>query len=153
MLIAAYAAITIYVLQCWSHNSFFEYLEFRILFLEQEAHGPNRSPEKTFQIKNIFDYIIMLIKRRKKIIIIFMRIYWFFNWRNLNPLHPRMFFAKFGWNWPGGSWKEVENRKRRTDRQTTDERWSEKLTWAFSSGELKRQLTRQLIVINIFVQT
>ena len=26
---------------------------------------------------------------------------------------------------------------RRTDRQTTDDRWSEKLTWAFSSGELK----------------
>ena len=25
----------------------------------------------------------------------------------------------------------------RTDRQTTDDRWSEKLTWAFSSGELK----------------
>ena len=24
----------------------------------------------------------------------------------------------------------------RTDRQTTDDRWSEKLTWAFSSGEL-----------------
>ena len=26
---------------------------------------------------------------------------------------------------------------RRTDRQTTDDRWWEKLTWAFSSGELK----------------
>ena len=26
---------------------------------------------------------------------------------------------------------------RQTDRQTTDNRWSEKLTWAFSSGELK----------------
>ena len=25
-----------------------------------------------------------------------------------------------------------------TDRQTTDDRWSEKLTWAFSSGELKK---------------
>ena len=69
-----------------------------------------------------------------------------FIWRNLNPLHPRMFCAKFGWNWPSGSWEEVENRKSlqtdghtdgQTDRQTTDERRSEKLTWAFRSGELK----------------
>ena len=70
-----------------------------------------------------------------------------FFWTNLNPLHPRMLCAKFGWNWPSGSWEEVENRKslqtggqmdiRQTHRQTTDERRSEKLTWAFSSGELK----------------
>ena len=30
-------------------------------------------------------------------------------------------------------WKDY----RRTDRQTTDDRWSEKLIWSFSSGELK----------------
>ena len=35
-----------------------------------------------------------------------MRIYWFFIWRNLNPLHPRMLSAKFGWNWPSGSGEE-----------------------------------------------
>ena len=47
-----------------------------------------------------------------------MRIYWFCIWRNLNPchprmlvlrlilLHPRMLFAKFGWNWPSGSGEE-----------------------------------------------
>ena len=29
-----------------------------------------------------------------------------FIWTNLNPLHPRMHCAKFGWNWPCGSWKE-----------------------------------------------
>ena len=29
-----------------------------------------------------------------------------FIWRNLNPLHPRMLLAKFGWNWPGGSGEE-----------------------------------------------
>ena len=28
-----------------------------------------------------------------------------------------------------------------TDRQTTDDRWSEKLTWAFSSGELTLKMT------------
>ena len=26
-----------------------------------------------------------------------------FIWTNLNPLHPRMHCAKFGWNWPSGS--------------------------------------------------
>ena len=26
-----------------------------------------------------------------------------FIWTNLNPIHPRMLCAKFGWNWPSGS--------------------------------------------------
>ena len=26
-----------------------------------------------------------------------------FIWTNLNPLHPRMLWPKFGWNWPSGS--------------------------------------------------
>ena len=127
-----------------------------------------------------------------------------FIWTNFNPLHPRMFCAKFGWNWLCGSgeedfliwsmyffpfswlsplgkgrgpsfeqtwipfiqgcsvpslvengpvvlkkkmkmWKVYRRMDRRmdwrtdkqTDRQTTDDRWSEKPTWAFSSGELK----------------
>ena len=29
-----------------------------------------------------------------------------FIWINLNPLHPRMFCVKFGWNWPSGSREE-----------------------------------------------
>ena len=29
-----------------------------------------------------------------------------FIWINLNPLHPRMLCAKFGWNWPSGSGEE-----------------------------------------------
>ena len=42
-----------------------------------------------------------------------------FIWTNLNPLHPRMFCAKFGWNWPSGSGEEDENVKSlQTDRQT-----------------------------------
>ena len=32
--------------------------------------------------------------------------YWFFIWRNLNPLHPRMLCAKIGWNWLSGSGEE-----------------------------------------------
>ena len=31
--------------------------------------------------------------------------------KNLNPLHPRMLCAKFGWNWPSGSGVEVKNVK------------------------------------------
>ena len=29
-----------------------------------------------------------------------------FIWTNLNPLHPKMLYAKFGWNWPSGSIEE-----------------------------------------------
>ena len=29
-----------------------------------------------------------------------------FFWTNMNPLHPRMLCAKFGWNWPSGSGEE-----------------------------------------------
>ena len=68
-----------------------------------------------------------------------------FIWTNLNPLHLRMLCAKFGWNWSTGSGEEDENvkslqrrrRQRHRRRRTTDKFWSEKLTWAFGSGELK----------------
>ena len=35
-----------------------------------------------------------------------MRIYFFFIWRNLNPLHPRMICAEIGWNSLIGSGEE-----------------------------------------------
>ena len=60
---------------------------------------------KQFKSINTYDYIITLIKRRKKNIN-FMRIYFFFIWRNLNPLHPRMICAEIGWNWLIGSGEE-----------------------------------------------
>ena len=61
-----------------------------------------------------------------------------FIWGNLNALHPKMLYAKFGWNWPSGSVEEDENVKslrqqqqRRQQRgRTTDKFWSEKLTCA-----------------------
>ena len=91
------------------------------------------SGEEDFLISSMYFHYFVIIspwKRAGPII-----------WTNLNPLHPRMLCAKFGWNWPSGS-GEDENVKSlqtdgQTDRQTMDERWSEKLTWAFSSGELK----------------
>ena len=36
-------------------------------------------------------------------------------------------------------WKVYRRTDRRTDRQTTDDRWSEKLTWALNAGELKKK--------------
>ena len=46
------------------------------------------------------------------------------NWINLNPLLPRMFCARFGWNRSCSSWKEDENvkslRQRQQRRRTTN---------------------------------
>ena len=62
-----------------------------------KTRGHNAHPRKQFKSINTYDYIITLIKRRKKKPIInFMRIYWLFILTNLNPLHPRMLCAKFG---------------------------------------------------------
>ena len=57
-----------------------------------------------------------------------------------------MVCTKFGWNWPSGSryedfkmWKVYDNDAADDDdhgQRTTDKLWSEKLTWAFGSGEL-----------------
>ena len=32
-----------------------------------------------------------------------------FIWTNLNPIHPRILCAKFGWNWPSGSGEDFSN--------------------------------------------
>ena len=53
-------------------------------------------------------------------------------------------FVPSGWNWSSGDENvislQTDRRKdRRTYRQTTDDRGSEKHTWAFSSGELKQR--------------
>ena len=74
-----------------------------------------------------------------------------------------MLCAKFGWNWPSGSGEEDVNVKRlRRQRQqqqrqwqqrrqwgTTDKFWSEKLTWAFGPGELKK--TQNILTWNCWV--
>ena len=104
---------------------------------------PSGSGGEDFLITSIYFRYFVIISPWKRAVP--------FIWTDLNPLHPRMLCAKFGWNWPSGSEEEDENVKslqtdgqtdrqtdRRTDRQTTDDRWSEKLTWHFSSGELKR---------------
>ena len=145
------------------------------------VQNPNKRPmghiahlRKQFKSINTYDYIITLIKRRRKNDVLYENLLvlhlnklespsskdalcqvwlklaqWFwrrrflnlvnvfslfrnylplekdgaFIWRNLNPLHPRMLCAKFGWIWPIGSGEEDENVKslqtdRQTDRQT-----------------------------------
>ena len=52
--------------------------------------------------------------------------------KNLNPLHPRMLCAKFGWNWPSG-------RKCKKFMIKKEKLWSEVLTWPFGSGEVKKK--------------
>ena len=74
-----------------------------IIYNDKRPMGHIAHLRKQFKSINTYDYIISLIKRRKKNIINFMRLYWFFIWTKLNPLHPRMLCAKFGWNWPSGS--------------------------------------------------
>ena len=59
-----------------------------------------------------------------------------------------MLCAKFGWNSPSGSGEEDENvkslqQRQQQRRQTTDKFWSEKLTWAFDSGELNNNYARR----------
>ena len=39
-------------------------------------------------------------------------------WTNLNPLHPRMVCAKFGWNWASGSGEDENVKSLQTDRRT-----------------------------------
>ena len=77
-----------------------------ILRVKQEAHGPHRSPEKTVQINKLIWLYNNINKEKKKNIINFMRIYFFFIWKNLNPLHPRLICAEIGWNWLIGSGEE-----------------------------------------------
>ena len=60
---------------------------------------------------------------------------WPFIWTNLVWLK----LAQWFWR---RRWKREKFTDRLTDRQTTDDRWSEKLTWAFSSGELKKNTLR-----------
>ena len=87
-------------------GSFFNFTNMCILKYKRPM-GHIAHLRKQFKSINTYDYIITLIKRRKKNIIKLMRINCFFIWRNMNPLQPRMLCAKFGWNWPSGFGEEV----------------------------------------------
>ena len=118
----------------------------RMLCAKFDWNWTGGSGEEDFLILSMYFSYFVIISPSKKV--------GPFIWTILNPLHPRMLCAKFGWYWPSGFGEEDENVKSlqtdgqtdgRTDRQTTDDRWSEKLTWAFSSGELKMPIPVKII--------
>ena len=83
---------------------------------------------------------VTLIKR-KKTLSLFWELKVLNLWKLLHPI-ARMLCAKFGWNWPRHYGEKRWKCEKFTDRQTdglhtTDNRRSEKLSWAFSSNELK----------------
>ena len=57
---------------------------------------------KQFKSIKTYDYIITLIKRGKTHYLPFENGNVFI-WTYLNPLHPKMLSAKYGWNWLSGS--------------------------------------------------
>ena len=56
---------------------------------------PGGSGEEDFLISSMYFRYYLIISPWKRA--------GAFIWTNLNPLHPRMLFIKFGWNWPSGS--------------------------------------------------
>ena len=114
----------------------------RVLPYKFQLYWSDSFIEEDFLIIPIFFEYFLIISPLDRV--------WPFVWTNLNLLHPVMLCAKFGWNRSSGSWQEDENvkslqqrqrqrQRRQRQRQTTDKFWSEKLTWAFGSGELKRK--------------
>ena len=93
----------------------------RMLCAKFGWNWPSGSEKKIFKFRQCI-FAIVIISHWKSL--------WSFIWWNLNPLHPRMLCAKFGWNWPSGSWEEDENVKSlQMDRQTDN---------VSSSGKLKK---------------
>ena len=88
--------------------------------------GPGDLEKKIFKISSMYLRFFVIISPWKRV--------WIFIWTNLNLFHSRMHCAKFGWNWPSSFWEDESVKRQMDNRQ------SEKLTWAFSSCELKRFL-------------
>ena len=70
---------------------------------ERETSGPWTTllTWETNTFSQSYVYTVMLIKR-KKVVISFLRIKWSFICESLSSLHIRMLCAKFGGNWPSG---------------------------------------------------
>ena len=79
---------------CINLNSLYS----RMLCAKFGSNWPSGSGEEDFLILSMyFRYFVIISpwKRAGPVI-----------WTNLNPLHPRMLLAKFGWNWLSGSEEE-----------------------------------------------
>lgn len=76
---------------------------------------------------------------------------WHFILIILNILYPMMICDMFGWNWFSGSGEGQKCKKKNTDIQTDGQKnkkgtW--KLTWAFNSGELKKEISKTRSKLN-----
>ena len=99
----------------------------RMLCAKFGWNGPGGSWEEDSHVSPMYFRYFVIISPWKRLLPFFCS--------NLNPLYPGMFCAKFPWNWPGVL-KKKKMKKWKVYRRTTDDRWSKKLTWAFSSEEL-----------------
>ena len=71
----------------------------RVLCVKFGWNWLSGSVGEDFYILSMYFRYFLVISSWKKV--------WLFIWANLNPLHPRMLYAKFGWNCHSGS-GEVE---------------------------------------------
>ena len=83
----------------------------RMHFAKFGWNWPSGCGEKDFLILSMYFCDFVIISPWKRV--------GPFIWTNLNPLHPRMLCAMFGWNWPSGSGVEDENVKRFTTKPMT----------------------------------
>ena len=123
-----------HIISPWKRVSSFIWMKLNPIYLRMLCAeiGSVALEKKIFKFRKCFFHYFIIIspwKRAGPLI-----------WTNLNQFYPRMLCAKFGWNWPSGGEKKMNMWK--VYRQT-DDRWSEKLTWAFSSGELKQHINSQ----------
>ena len=118
-----------------------------------EGHGPSFDQFKFPSPKDILSQVWMKLVQwfwRKFFKVYYFRYFaiiapwdraWPFIWTNLTLHYPIIFCAKLGWNWHSGSGEEEKNMKSLWWWWWTKDRifWTEKLTWAFDSGELKNK--------------
>ena len=89
-------------------NHYYFYENWMVFHLNKiESHSPkdalcqvcfSGSGEEDFLILSIYFWYFVIISPQKRV--------GPFIWLKLNPLHPRMLCAKFGWNWLSGSGEE-----------------------------------------------
>ena len=90
---------------------------------------PSGSGEEDFQITSIYFLYFANISPWKRTLPSI--------WTNVIALHARLILAIFGSNWQRRCAEDENMKSLQMDGQTPDDRWSEKLTWAFSSAFIK----------------
>ena len=81
---------------CWQYQTNFAKHSVKL----QEAHGPHHSSEKKSRRCRFSNFVYVFSVHCNNLP---SKSAWFLIWINLNPLHPQILCAKFGWYWPSGS--------------------------------------------------